>query len=135
MNGYRLRRANARFAWLLAALISLAACQGGASVSTPVVTGASQPAPVVVTGGPLTLTIISPANEAVVNVPQVDVLGQAPAQAVVTINDNVVVVGATGEFSTTVPLQDGPNEIEVLASDPEGNQASTRLIVTFEAPG
>jgi Glucodextranase, domain B len=133
---------------VLLALMALAACQGAAkandqtptagapaSQAAPVLVTASQPAPGPVTAGLLTVTITSPADETVVNVPQVDVVGQAPAQAVISINDNVVVASATGQFSTTVPLQEGPNEIDVVASDVEGNEVSTQLIVTYDPPG
>ena len=81
------------------------------------------------------MTITSPADETVVAVPQVDVWGQAPAEAVISINDDVVVAGATGQFSTTVALQAGPNEIDLVASDVDGNQVSTRLFVTYDPPG
>ena len=81
------------------------------------------------------MTITAPADETVVSVPQVDVIGQAPPEAVISVNDSVVVVGPSGHFSATVPLQDGPNELEILVSDADGNQASTRLIVTYVPPG
>ena len=127
--------------WLLAGVIGLVACQVGANGHNQKPTPsagppASQPAALeVTTAGVLTVTITSPADEAVVNVPQVEVLGRAPAEAVITVNDSVVVVGATGQFSTTVPLQEGPNEINVVASDVDGNEASTQLIVTYDPQG
>ena len=121
---------------LLAALMGLAACQSptGAGQATPAPPASPGP-PVRLTAQSLTLTITAPADETVVTVPQVDVVGEAPAESVISVNDNVVVVNATGQFSTTVALQDGPNEIDIVASDTEGNQTSTRLIVTYDAPG
>jgi|SRR5579859_6451248 len=136
-----MRRGRDWLVCLLAAVISLAACQPRASNKnqnpTPAAgVTASQPAALeVMTAGVLTVTITSPADETVVNVPQVVVLGRAPAEAVITVNDSVVVVGATGQFSTTVPLQEGPNEIDVVASDVDGNEASTQLVVTFDPQG
>ena len=134
----------------------LTACRGGAgglaitaSVSPPALSSpadsssptdssslpAGQATPLVLGSGPLHVTIASPADETVVAVPQVDVAGQAPRDTVITINDAIVVVGANGQFSVTVPLQDGPNELDVLASDPDGNQVSATLFVTYESPG
>ena len=81
------------------------------------------------------MMITAPANETVVTVPQVDVTGQAPPDTVITIEDTIVVVDATGQFKATVPLQEGPNELAVVASDVDGNQATTRLIVTYDPAG
>ena len=131
---------------MLTALAGLA-CQSNGNVRSatpPVIVPASQTAPgpaasqspaAVLTAGPLTVTVTAPADETVVDVPQVDLLGQAPPDAVISINDIVLVVGPSGQFSATVPLQEGPNEIDVVASDADGNEASTQLIVTYEAPG
>jgi hypothetical protein len=83
----------------------------------------------------LAVTLTSPADETVINNPQVDVVGLAPADTVITINDAITVVEASGQFSVSVPLQEGPNELDVVASDRAGNQASSKLIVTYEPPG
>ena len=115
-----------------AASTSLQASTSPADSSSPRV---GQATPVVLGSGPLHVTITSPADETVVAVPQVDVAGQAPPDTVITINDTIVVVDATGQFSATVPLQDGPNELDVLASDPAGNEASATLFVTYESSG
>jgi hypothetical protein len=96
--------------------------------------GPSQALPIVLTSGPLTVTLTALADETVIDTPQVDVVGQAPADTVITINDTIVVVEASGQFSVSVPLQVGPNELDVIASDPAGNQASSKLIVTYEPP-
>jgi hypothetical protein len=141
---YRALNRSLCFALVLVAGMCLAACRSGTSVLA--VTGSSSPpAPsslpasqattMVLGSGPLHVTITSPVDESVVAVPQVDVAGQAPPDTVITINDTIVVVGATGQFSATVPLQDGPNELDVLASDPDGNEVSATLFVTYESSG
>jgi Glucodextranase, domain B len=53
---------------------------------------------------------------------------------VITINDTIVVVEASGRFSTSVPLREGPNELDVISSDPAGDQASPMLVITYEPP-
>jgi len=138
VKGYPLGPSRAVLVVVVAALIGLPACGGGGTVispTAPAAATASQAAPLVVTAGSLSVTILSPADETVVTVPQVDVVGQAPAEAVISVNDNMVVAGATGQFSTTVPLQEGPNEINVVASDVEGDEASNQLIITYDPPG
>lgn len=80
----------------------------------------------------LWLQIISPLDEAVVDTPEVDVLGSAPAGAVISVNDEILIVGADQQFKVTVSLEDGPNLIEIIASDENGNELSTLLTVTYE---
>jgi hypothetical protein len=41
-------------------------------------------------------------------------------------------VGADGQFKTTLPLEEGPNLIEIIASDESGNEASALLTITYE---
>ena len=84
------------------------------------------------TSGILWLQVLSPQDEAVVNTPQVDVTGSAPAGAVISINDEILIVGDEGQFKTTVSLDEGPNLIEIIASDDNGNETSLILSVTYE---
>jgi hypothetical protein len=85
-----------------------------------------------VTSGSLGLQVLSPQDEAVINTPQVDVIGLAPAGTVVSINDEILIVGDDQQFKTTVSLDEGPNLIEILASDENGNEMSLLLTVTYE---
>ncbi len=80
----------------------------------------------------LWLQVLSPQDEDVVNTPQVDVIGSAPARAVVSINDEILLVGADRQFKTIVSLDEGPNLIEIIASDDNGNEISLLLTVTYE---
>jgi hypothetical protein len=68
----------------------------------------------------------------VVNTPQVDVTGSAPAGAVVSVNDDILLVGDNQQFKTTVSLDEGPNLIEIIASDDKGNETSLILTVIYE---
>jgi hypothetical protein len=118
--------------------LCLSACRGGSVAATATAAAGAQPSqapPIVLNSGPLTVTITSPADETVMDTPQVDVAGQAPPDTVITINDTIVVVEASGQFSVSVPLQEGPNELDVIASDPAGDQASSKLVVTYDPAG
>jgi glucodextranase-like protein len=82
--------------------------------------------------GTLVLQVLAPQDDSVVNAPQVDVIGLAPSEAVVSVNDDILIVGADGRFKTTISLNEGPNLVEVVASDENGNEVSQILTVTYE---
>jgi hypothetical protein len=50
---------------------------------------------------------------------------------VVTINDTVVEPDIDGEFSLDVPLEEGPNIIEVVASVASGEQMDLVLVAIY----
>jgi len=106
----------------------LAACGG----PTPV-PAASPPAgeAIVVPGKPQVI-ILSPPEDAVVNAPQVEIIGQTTSDAVLTFNDEIVIAGPDGAFMVTVPLDEGPNLVQMVASDAEGNETTFELTVTYE---
>ena len=81
---------------------------------------------------PLTLTQLE--DESVVNMPEVVVRGTTIPEAVVTVNGAVADVDADGRFSVTVTLEEGPNLIEVYASDFEDREASEMLTIVYERP-
>ncbi len=100
---------------------------------TPTLAPASPIPSAVEPTGSLSLQVLSPQDEAVVNTPHVDVIGSAPAGAVVSVNEEILIVGSDGQFKTTVTLEEGPNLIEVIASDINGNESSLFLTVTYES--
>jgi ABC-type oligopeptide transport system substrate-binding subunit len=79
----------------------------------------------------LALTVASPQDESVVYTFETEVAGTTEPDAVVSVNGALVEVDAAGGFSTLVDLEEGPNLIEVLASDYEGNEASEILTVIY----
>lgn len=96
-------------------------------------TPASAPPAVQATGsGTLSLVILSPLDGAVVNTSKVEIVGQAPAGAVISINDDILIAGADGMFKHTVALEQGPNIIEIIASDANGNQSFVLLGIFYE---
>ncbi len=82
--------------------------------------------------GPVSLQVASPQDGAVVNTPQLQVSGAASPGAVVTVNDNVLIVGADGSFSTTISLDMGPNLVEIIASNDSGDSKTLDLTVTYQ---
>lgn len=81
---------------------------------------------------PLSVHVTSPLDGDIVNTSQVDVIGSAPAGAIVSVNDDILIVGDGQQFKSTVTLDEGPNLIEIIASDDSGNETYLELIVTYE---
>jgi hypothetical protein len=79
--------------------------------------------------------LISPGEEETVSTPYVDVVGIAPAETVVTLNDEIAVAGPDGVFGARVPLNEGMNEILCVASDWEGHEAEFSIFIAYEPAG
>jgi len=100
---------------------------GAPTTAAPVPPKTPVPAPAA-----LKLNVISPQDEATVNVASIAVVGQTTAGAVVSVDGNLVDVDAAGKFQTALTLDEGPNIIEVVASDQTGNELDTILRVIYE---
>ncbi len=120
------------------------ACQGSSpatattrtgSVATPTVSAQGVPSSVPSSTDTVAffLDLSGPKDQAVVATPSLQVAGRTTADAVVTVNGQVVDVDETGAFSTTVSLEKGPNVIEVNASDFQGNNQSEVRTVIYSA--
>ena len=81
------------------------------------------------------LTVTQPADNSIINVDRVKVGGRTIPGAVVSINEEITSADAQGIFAVTITLEEGPNIIEVIASNEEGNEARTSLIVTLVKGG
>ena len=79
----------------------------------------------------LPLTVSEPINDSLVTSQTVTVRGATNADAVISVNGEIVSVDASGGFSKPVTLELGPNLIEVLASDFYGNSATLTIIVIY----
>ncbi len=77
------------------------------------------------------LEVLTPENETVVQEGSVEVRGRTVPDAVVTVNGQVVEVGSDGGFLAMAQLEEGPNTIEVIASDFQGNQEAQVLTVVY----
>ena len=82
--------------------------------------------------GSLTVTVLEPADGASVHSDTVVVKGEAPPETVVTVNDDILIVESDGRFESEQLLGEGPNVIEVVASDLEGNEVIIEITVTYQ---
>lgn len=83
----------------------------------------------------VSLTISEPEDNTITDVDTIEVKGQSSPGAVVSVNAMITIADANGNFDAIVSLDEGPNIIEIVASDETGNQASVTLIVTFVSGG
>lgn len=84
-----------------------------------------------VSSGSLNARIFS-ASDATVNTEPYIVQGTANQEIVVTINDLILTNAPGSIFSVPVDLEEGPNLIDIVISDLEGNEVSITLTITFE---
>lgn len=84
---------------------------------------------------PLFLEVAAPEDESIVDTSTISVSGTTIPGAVVSVlvNDEIEIadVDEQGNFSVTVELEEGPNIIEVIASDLEGNEEHCILVVIY----
>jgi hypothetical protein len=123
-----------KYLLLTGVLLLIVACSLPTPTAAPAFPASPVPqenTPTIVRAGTLWLQVLSPLDGVVVNTPQVDVIGLAPAGTVLSINDDIL-IGADGQFKTTLSLEEGPNLIEIVASDEAGNQTSLILTVVYE---
>jgi hypothetical protein len=78
------------------------------------------------------VSLFAPQENDVVTEAWVDVIGAAPAETVITLDDEITVAGADGMFYARVPLEEGLNEVLCVASDLEGNEVTFSFIVVYE---
>ncbi len=126
--------------WLVVVVaVVAAACTSAAPPPTATPTPTSTPtaaAPLPpLTPAAFFLRVTSPEDEAVVTAASLQVTGETTPDAVVTVNGQIVEVDADGRFQATLSLKEGPNVIEVLASDFSGNQAQELRTVIFVPTG
>jgi len=115
---------------LIPLFLLLAGC---ASAPVGTTSPAASPAatPVVLTSGPFRLTIDSPEDGATVPAATVELKGSVSADAVLTIDQNTYNLKA-GPFAQTVTLEQGPNAVQIVASDIDGNEVDLILTITYQ---
>lgn len=106
------------------------------ATQTPLPTDAAKPtATPMPTETVFSLEISQPLNEAQVAADTVVVIGRTAPNAVVSllVNEEIEIadVDQNGNFSVTITLEEGPNLIEVIASDQYGNEDSITLVVSY----
>ncbi len=95
-------------------------------------TPSAQKTPVPVPVPPLTLQVKSPADESIVNSVTITVIGTTSPNAVVSVDGQLATVDAAGNFQLAITLDEGPNVIEVVASDVNGNELSAILSIIYQ---
>lgn len=81
---------------------------------------------------PVTLSALTPQDETFTASAVISVTGQTSPGAVVSVDGNLVDVDTEGKFQTMVELEEGPNIIEIVASDLVGNEHSAVIRVIYE---
>jgi ABC-type glycerol-3-phosphate transport system substrate-binding protein len=115
---------------VLALMLGALACSGKGATST----STSTPTPAA-----LFLKVTAPADESAVSSGNITVSGVTIPGAVVSIsvgnNTQIANVDQKGNFEAVVPLEEGPNQIDVVASDQQqGNEQSSTVTVMMYAP-
>jgi hypothetical protein len=99
--------------------------------STPILRLPPTPTPTVI---PFRLVVLEPANESISVIGTITVRGFTVPDAIVSVNGRLVEVDIQGEFAHRVTLEEGPNILEIVANDLQGNQASIILSIIYIAP-
>lgn len=129
--------------FILLALVALGGCGREAPApspsapSAPVATPAPStpagtagvPAPAPAAG--IALEVKEPKDESILSSSPARVSGVTALDAIVSVNGNIVEVGDNGTFNTSVNLLEGPNLLEVTASDYQGNRVSRTITVIY----
>jgi hypothetical protein len=80
----------------------------------------------------LSLAVTAPQDEVVVKDAVLQIVGRTSPDAIVSVNGRIVrTMDIEGNFSTLVSLLEGPNRLEVIATDYRGEQASQVLTVIY----
>lgn len=79
----------------------------------------------------ISLEILSPANGVTVTSPNLAIKGITVARADVFINDLELKADSKGNFTAQLTLDEGENEIIIVANDEDGNVAEKELTVTY----
>ncbi len=137
-----MRRAVKRLVALVAVLllVLVVACAPPPAEITPTPTPTPEPTPAPAptpiptptpTPAGFFLKVTEPKDESIVTTSIIHVSGMTTVDAVLSINGEIVEIDEHGNFSTVVTLDEGPNYIEVIASDLEGNQEVVTLLIIY----
>jgi hypothetical protein len=75
--------------------------------------------------------VLSPIDNTIVSTQEIPVSGLASPNAVVSINGTLIDIDVDGTFTTTLLLDEGPNLIEVLATNLAGEEEYQPLLVIY----
>ena len=80
---------------------------------------------------PFILVVTEPRDQSIVSEGTIRLSGRTGTDAIVTVQGVGIEVDAVGVFSTTVTLDEGPNVIDVVATDADGRVLSTVIAVIY----
>ena len=80
---------------------------------------------------PFILVVTEPRDQSIVSEGTIRLSGRTGTDAIVTVEGVGIAVDAVGVFSTTVTLDQGPNVIDVVATDADGRVLSTVIAVIY----
>jgi len=80
---------------------------------------------------PFLLLITAPENESVVSSPELPLTGRTGPNAIVSIDGRSAPVDRYGYFSATIALNEGPNFIDVVATNDDGTTLSQVVAVIY----
>jgi hypothetical protein len=84
------------------------------------------------TSGALWLHLFSPNDGDVVSQSEINVSGQALPETVISLNDTILVVTGDGFFTIPVLLEEGPNVLELVASNMDGDEIYLILTIVYD---
>ena len=84
---------------------------------------------------PFLLVVTEPRDQIIVMTPNLPVEGYTGSRAVVSVEGVSVPVDPFGAFSATITLEPGPNIIDVLATNDDGQVRSVVVAVIYRPPG
>ena len=120
---------------------------GDLPTATPAPTLATLPPPTIIVPEPaptlavettptasatFTLTVETPRDGETLRFSPALVIGQTQPNVLVSVNDSVGFANAEGRFSLSLPLPEGPNVLEVIASNALGEQVFVILTVLYQ---
>ena len=79
------------------------------------------------------LQVDQPENNITVNNPIINISGKTIANAFIFINEQELKADINGNFSTATTLDEGENEIIIVASDDLGNSIEKDIVVNLES--
>lgn len=94
----------------------------------------TSPTAITLSAGDLVMTLLSPADNTVVDQPAIELYGTTNVETVLTVNGELYVLPGAQEFHIPVSLQEGFNSIELVASDLYANQAELILTIVYDVP-
>jgi len=126
---------------LLLIIAGILGCTRASATSTPPFTSTTTPTATSIptttaisptaTPEPFLLIVTEPEEDSVVSSSPVTVSGSTTPDAIVSVNGESVEVDIDGNFIAEVALEEGPNAIEVVASNLQGDQESVVLAVVY----